>query len=149
MSISYPLIILFYAILITPLMVGIVLKRKQPGFRYFNLTKLFRYQKLRRNGLILFLVNLIFLIYTSFIPTFTFLIIIAWFGLLLALLLIAQAQDRLYLINKSKTKLKEQLESISNINLLKLAEELEYPYTDLKMAINYLIKKGELSNELF
>ncbi|MHA2104931.1 MAG: hypothetical protein ACW981_16000 [Candidatus Hodarchaeales archaeon] len=147
--ISYPYVILFYLILIGPLMVGVVQKMKQPGFNHFNLVKLFKYQKMRRNGLILFLFNLILIIYTSFFPTFTLLTIIAWFGLFFSILLIAQAQDRIYLINKSKTKLKEQLESLDNNDLLKLAEELEYPYTDLKMAVNYLMKKGELSKEFF
>jgi fatty acid desaturase len=124
-------------------------KMKQQRYIYFQVTKLEKYQKIQRNWFIIFLIIIPFIIYSSFFPTFIFFVILVWSMLFLAVLILAHTQDRIYLINKSKKRLKNQLENNNNEDLILLAGELGYPYSDLKMAVKYLNKKKEISKEFY
>ena len=75
--INYPVILIITFIFIGLMITGIVKKKNQPGYRYFIVTKLLKYQKIRKIGLLGIAVSIILIIYTSFNPTFTLFVIIA------------------------------------------------------------------------
>ena len=138
---------LFYFLIFSSLLIVIIKKAKQQGYKNFSVKKLLKFQKNLRNAFISVLICVTFIIYFSFVPTFILFIILAWFGLLFSLLFVIHSLDRLYLIKKSKKSLKSQLENTEMYNLLTLAKELGYPYSDLKVAIDYLTEKGEITKK--
>lgn len=128
------------------LVMKLIRPKKQSTIGMFIVSKLMTYQKQRKNSLLLLIFTTLVIIYTAYIQTFTLIVILAWFGVLVSMNIITNAQIHISRMSKSKNAFKNNLLLAKSTTILEIAKELEYNYSDIKIGINYLMEKGEIPN---
>lgn len=109
----------------------------------FDVEKLSKYKGMKRKGIILLLIFLFAVVYSSYQPTFIGIVIIAWLGLIYSVVMFWGSILLIKEQNRAKNRLINLIRDNYTSDLLELARKIEYPYSILKQVINYLESKNE------
>ena len=112
--------------------------------KFFNVDKFKSYKEKQKIWPIIFVFSLIMVIYVSYVQTFTLVVIFVWSLFLLSIYSILFYTIKIHFLEQAKNEFLIILEQNYDMELLKLAQKIEYPYSIFKQIIDYLVQTGEL-----
>lgn len=117
---------------------------KKKTRKLFDSEKFKNYKKKLTIWLAVFGLSFITIIFVSYVQTFTLIVISAWSLFLLSIYSCLFYYSKIRILKKAKNELFIMLEQNNSMDLIALAQKIEYPYAIFKQIIDYLVQQGEL-----